>query len=130
MRSYPSHIAMTMVLWTCLCLSLLLYCLCSLLPQNSGRKQQRAGGSSSGGGSRPLPDLTDSQAIQAYFLQEIQAGEEKLALGKCGWNLQVGILISLLNVTTGCVVVCLVKRRCRYMYLASNISSFLNLITH
>ncbi|XP_067941467.1 mitochondrial import receptor subunit TOM20 homolog [Watersipora subatra] len=47
------------------------------------RKKQRTAQprSTTGGSSRPVPDLTDTQAVQAFFLQEIQTGEAKLALG-------------------------------------------------
>lgn len=49
-----------------------------------GRKKQRTDQQKkqpSSAPSRPMPDVTDSQAMQAYFLQEVQTGEAKLALG-------------------------------------------------
>ncbi|KJH44704.1 MAS20 protein import receptor [Dictyocaulus viviparus] len=48
------------------------------------KAKARAGGPTtgrSGAGSSQVPDPTDSSALQAYFLQEVQLGEEFMASG-------------------------------------------------
>ena len=72
---YSRHTA-ALTPYTPLCYVIGYYCL--------GRKKQRAGQNQSSSGAasgRPAPDFNDPQAVQAFFLQEIQTGEAKLALG-------------------------------------------------
>lgn len=45
-----------------------------------------------GGGATDIPDLSDYEAVQKFFIQEVQIGEELLALGannNCKRELQI-----------------------------------------
>lgn len=45
-------------------------------------KRRKQGQRPAGGGSAQLPDLRSQEAVQSFFLQEVQLGEELLAQGQ------------------------------------------------
>ncbi|ELT93544.1 hypothetical protein CAPTEDRAFT_175158 [Capitella teleta] len=52
------------------------------LREKRKRAKQGGVGSTGAGGSSEIPDLSDTESVQKFFLQEVQLGEELLATGQ------------------------------------------------